>query len=424
MTFRLQFSWVDAGDSIDVRSAATMAELKVTADDTVLTRHINHRSRSNGDQVVLPLYSLAAWAAAWWWPLFYEFGEDRGPGADDAEYLVRHDTAFADPGFAFPAISLRPTEHRIMLRSRKLAREHSMIEYLNEGSFEAPKPTVQSELVSLIAAVLERLESQGIDPGGLAEDWHSITSLDEAERSFCTAAGRFGLDPFEADDRQSQLIERLCASTSPELQDDMFSLGTPQQVHDAQDALRAAQAAASNSSVAPAWKKLDRSAFAMRADRPAWRPGFEAARAARQALSLGSDPVEFENDLAIEAAEVSCPLDRLVGVVDAEGPGCALSSRHGVSHRFAIARAVGGYLLSPPGAPTLLTKMNSDRQAATRAFAAEFLAPSSGLRTRLGSKAGHWIDPETVDELAEEFAVSSRVIVHQVENHRLGVTDR
>jgi len=47
------------------------------------------------------------------------------------------------------------------------------------------------------------------------------------------------------------------------------------------------------------------------------------------------------------------------------------------------------------------------------------LAPERGLRDRLAGRSGS-IDSETVDELADEFRVSSLVIAHQIANHGLG----
>lgn len=51
-----------------------------------------------------------------------------------------------------------------------------------------------------------------------------------------------------------------------------------------------------------------------------------------------------------------------------------------------------------------------------RAFAAEFLAPHTMLKSDL---TGTLIGEEEVDELAVEYGVSSLVIRHQIENHRL-----
>jgi Zn-dependent peptidase ImmA (M78 family) len=64
--------------------------------------------------------------------------------------------------------------------------------------------------------------------------------------------------------------------------------------------------------------------------------------------------------------------------------------------------------------------METDRQARARSFAAEFLAPAEGIRRRLGQPEGEWVEEDTIDELAQEFDVSSFVIGHQIRNHNLG----
>ena len=64
----------------------------------------------------------------------------------------------------------------------------------------------------------------------------------------------------------------------------------------------------------------------------------------------------------------------------------------------------------------LVTRGATRRQQTNRAFAAEFLAPSRSLRERITYST---VDDEQVDDLAEEFGVSTQVIRNQIENHRI-----
>ncbi len=64
----------------------------------------------------------------------------------------------------------------------------------------------------------------------------------------------------------------------------------------------------------------------------------------------------------------------------------------------------------------MVTRAQSDRQKCSRAFAAELLAPAGAIRERV-SRPG--IASDDVDELAALFGVSSFVIQHQLENHRI-----
>ena len=83
--------------------------------------------------------------------------------------------------------------------------------------------------------------------------------------------------------------------------------------------------------------------------------------------------------------------------------------------RISLCRALAEVLVSP-NTNTLLTRANSERQQRNGTFAAEFLAPSSGLQKRI---SGQTVDGDQIDELADEFGVSSLVIEHQVQNHRI-----
>ena len=87
------------------------------------------------------------------------------------------------------------------------------------------------------------------------------------------------------------------------------------------------------------------------------------------------------------------------------------------ARRFRLARAL--YFL--PSAeedtpPRLLTSAHTWDQRASRAFAAEMLAPAAALAIRLRQE-------ERLEELSREFQVDPRAILHQIENHGLGDDD-
>jgi Zn-dependent peptidase ImmA (M78 family) len=74
------------------------------------------------------------------------------------------------------------------------------------------------------------------------------------------------------------------------------------------------------------------------------------------------------------------------------------------------------YAPTGPSNLRLVTRANDWQQAASRAFAAELLAPAEALAARLQDP----VDWETAAaDLAREFQVSEWVIHHQAENHGL-----
>ena len=68
---------------------------------------------------------------------------------------------------------------------------------------------------------------------------------------------------------------------------------------------------------------------------------------------------------------------------------------------------------------SLLTRAYTWDQRASRAFAAELLAPEAALRQEVHDGVPH----ARVEELAKKFHVSPWVIEHQIENHRIGWTE-
>jgi len=69
-----------------------------------------------------------------------------------------------------------------------------------------------------------------------------------------------------------------------------------------------------------------------------------------------------------------------------------------------------------PEPARLVTASYAPDQQASRAFAAELLAPAEWLRARLSGGGADW---ETLAELAAELHVNEMVVQHQVENHGL-----
>ena len=86
-------------------------------------------------------------------------------------------------------------------------------------------------------------------------------------------------------------------------------------------------------------------------------------------------------------------------------------SKHGRTSRlFALGRAVGDALANPPVERSAVNGLHgASRQAAGRAFAAEFLAPVAEV---MSMREDH-LDTSAI---ADEFGVSEEVIERQIEN--------
>ena len=149
-----------------------------------------------------------------------------------------------------------------------------------------------------------------------------------------------------------------------------------------------------------------------------WERGYDLARATRDRIGASDGRFDFPSTgpLSVYRSATQPPSARIHGLTAVDAPACVTVPRNETGERFLLARTLGDYMdRSEPGA-ALLSSLATSRQARSRAFAAEFLAPAESLRRRLN---GGPVEPETVDELGAEFGVSSMVICRQIENHEL-----
>jgi hypothetical protein len=135
-------------------------------------------------------------------------------------------------------------------------------------------------------------------------------------------------------------------------------------------------------------------------------------------LSIGEALGVSGTDLNQAVVVYSHPqvFDALVSPNEFGSPGFSIGHSHDTAARFAFCRCLFEYLTARFDAPFLVTTARSQTQSRNRSFAAEFLAPADELRSRVQREV---VAEEEVDELAEAFHVSSFVIRHQLENHRI-----
>ena len=162
-----------------------------------------------------------------------------------------------------------------------------------------------------------------------------------------------------------------------------------------------------------------------------WDEGCDWARRLRLDLNLEGEPLKTTASIAAALGEDSGALYRIMqttasfsaarmidGAIarDGGGTGFALDGRGGThSRRFRLCRALAEAMASPDS-DALITRSRSERQQRNRAFAAEFLAPSAAIERLVRFPA---VNGDDIDELAEEFAVSHRVIERQIANRRI-----
>ena len=414
MNIRFSHKWVNTAKSHDRLSQVTMAEFRIEVGGRVVTSVIDHRSHTYRKHVVVPLYSVGEWIVSNW---HYLFNEWEDAGAQDGSVAERHDLARASDGFILPSLTIFPVGSEIGLRWDNRDPEYASVQFIDSGRARVTPEMLSAELARLIKVILERAveipESEQ-----LRDTWTAIQSLNQEELEFTRAAALLGIDPFDVDDETSEALVRFWNDTDEDLREDALAVADADTLLQVQRWVNRGLKALDEFDSPEDWNRV-RGDVKVEHDARAWLEGYRLARSARDALGAGDGPYRFETSgpLALLHEQRESPSPRIEALVASDAPTCITSPRGESGTKFLLARALGDYLAREGSRAAILSSLATDTQSRSRAFAAEFLAPASGLKKRIHNAE---LEPEDVDELGREFGVSSQVIEHQVKNHELG----
>ena len=412
MTVRIHFDWVDAVPSADSLAQSTMAALTIEVDGAMVTSVLDRRSRSCRNHVVTPLGFVAQWLVGNWWRLFHEVGHSLAR----PDFAEAHDFSCVGEGYLLPSLTIAPTPAKMSLRWRRYRPLHSAIEFTEQGEAQVDRGALESALGDLVEAVLDRLAHDHPAAESLRDGWSAIRGVDKDEREFCRAAALLGRDPYSTPRELADQIIDFWERTTSALREDALAVASEQDLVPLADWLTHATQRI-DSFAGGEWGAFRRELPRASAQEP-YRRGYGLARAARAQLQPGALRYDFAKTGADEIPWVPMqPPTGIQGLVAAESPACAMPNSRETARRFLLARALGDYLGRTTHGPAILSGLATDRQAQSRAFAAEFLAPADTLRDVLAGD--RFIPPDAVDGLALRFDVSSHVVRHQIENHDL-----
>ena len=407
MTLRFKWEWDPAHDVRLPELAATWSRLSVDLGDTPVTL-VERRDGSGGPRhgIDVPVYPLAEFLAINWWRLAAtsHLPDDHGIR------LVE-----AGAGFAWPDLTFR-SDRGLMwatLRQRDKAPEH--VRFLTQAETVLDADDVLTAVADLIDSTVRRLEDAGVTGTLLQEEWASIQQADAEERDYCLVAAAWGRDPYDTPPD----VERLLLDAGAEIGDatllaDLARAVPAARITDSTAWLLEASRSLDVRTVnLPALGSLDWSSTAGVAP---WRVGYERARRLRLLLDLRpTDPAPVGELLTVRQTQSPAPLN-VDGLVSFEGSsslavvvGANTSTK---AKQFAAARAIGRHTLTPTQRRSLLTRATQYTERTERAFAAELLAPASGIAEIL---AGDFSD-EALQRAAEHFNVNPLLVQHQVEN--------
>ena len=419
MSVHFRFNWVDTGPSPDKLAQSTMAALSVDAGGAIVTAALDRRSGIYSEEVVIPLFSVAEWLVTNWWHIWYEVG-DTSEQPPEFEFESRHNLAFAGDGFVLPRLRMMPASGRMHLEWTRYKPEHARIEFVDEGQHNVEPEELELEFRNLIDAVLERLHGHpeaGVAADNLGRTWMAINDLDDEELEFSRAVALLGIDPFDVPDQVADAVAAFWEHVDPSIRDDALALASGGLLDPVSDWLSDATEALAQEPQDNNWSDIHQTLPPPAGVEP-WTRGYALARATRDRIGVNDEPIDLAQvgPLAIPQHETNPPSARIHGLVGTETPACMTAPRGPTGTRFLIARALGEYLSRSVPGHGLLSSLATDRQAQSRAFAAEFLAPANSLRQRIG---GEYVHIEQTDDLALEFGVSSELIRRQIQNQNV-----
>ncbi len=415
-------NWKASRDPVE----ASFCGLKINIKDTNVTSFKDNARREEAC-LELPSYYIAEWIAENWWPLLWEPRKTDTDGDEDQDYTHRHSILTAQHGFILPAVSFIPTGENVSVHAKGRTVDAGEIQFTNTADVLASRAEVQAELGTFVDEVLGRLTGSPTTP--LHEAWTLVRETDPGSVEFCKLIGALGLSPYETHESVERALDAASSILSPKQLMDLCLTAT------ADDFVLAAAVAAHLQKCLPDAPEIDLSPLgSVPAPRdalgaPAWRTGYQAADQLRIRFQVEEQDVHgaeaiFERlniSTAIEHQQSGTSNDApVIGATERsnESGKLALVQNNRSSRRFSAARATYFLWTSTSERYRLITSAVTRDQQASRAFAAELLAPQSYIRSQATSGR---LSSEQIAEIATKANVAPEVIRLQAANSGLQV---
>ena len=375
----------------------------------------------------VPTYYLVEWLAQNWWSFLYE---PRKNDREDFEqdFRSRHWLGTPRNGFALPDVTFSPVGDKIEIVDRSAFLRFARLNFIEALAATATTESVRSELSKFIEQVLAHLTERGVKDSAAHQHWHRVCKTTKEQEVYCRMVGSLGLSPYVSHPEIDQVFEKVTGKITKSMLTDLCdatNVGNFERAADVANGISAALASAGTVQV----KKL------LEVQRPtdktprAYEWGYQATDVARSALGI-----PHEDPHGSAAFFERLQLDPSAGMEEGKGPEpaapflisgaveredgnmrMALVGSNRAHRRFAAARAAFLAWSHGKNPSRLVTSARTRDQQASRAFAAELLAPATFLKKRLGERSE--VSPFTLDRISEEMGISPTIVHYQAKNH-------
>jgi len=389
--------------------------------EALITRNLSKRAAGESEAINVSILPLAEFLANSWWPLLYE---PLKPSITKG-FRIRHRLDSGMRGYSFPALALcSGGEKSIVVDWTTTENVHSPISFLTPAPAEPiqlDREQAEIVLLDLVESALERLSTSNLRRQNLKDAWDRIktTMAEPDELNYCMVAGRLGLDPYDPD---SPDLTELAAGIPDQLFDDLSDAVELEELDPATKWLRNIETRLAlfpeigfkyfgdpvvDDLNYPAWTAGEGSAIALLT-----HSGFRGDHPKVAVEELFGGAVH----LAGKAAEVGPKSLNAVVRRSEDSARIATIAKSARQRRFRGCAAAYLAWTSQAGEDRASTEALTRRQQASRAFAAEMLAPKDAL---LAKADRYGFDDDDLEEIASEFVCPYTTVMWQA--HRAGI---
>ncbi|MBY8338273.1 ImmA/IrrE family metallo-endopeptidase [Alteriqipengyuania sp. NZ-12B] len=428
MSIQFHLEWENPAQARGEDLRATWARISISVNGLPVISLFDRVSGAERDAVYAPALPMAEWIAENWFFLTNEVGHKQG---FSSEYHKRHNLHWVGDGFSLPPIAFYPLGEIVQVVWKPFTPQFANVRFLSSGNELITQTALVEGLGQFVETVCQRLKERGTPDHRLIGEWNAIRQLDVEEQQFARASSRAGLDPFAISPDNAATIISAYESLPRKMFEDFITVSPfnqlPEQVAWAGKSLKELEELPNgipkDELKVPKHARPKGGMSFSSAALPPHAYGREIARILRAERSSDDDPIRGIDGL-LQTFGASTPHDVLIVQNAVQNPVHALqSNEEGLrilvtreredSQRFAICRTIFNFIHDQSRSADLVADSYLAKDKASRAFAAEFLAPHEGLAKRVSDKV---ISLDELNELASTYEVSTHVIQHQLEN--------
>ena len=409
---RYSAEWLGEASNAAPEERATVADFRLWLNDQNACLHLENGVAS--DRVTISLYPLAEGLARDWWTIF--------GGRDREVSMMKHRS-----GYVTPDVRMMFDGAAFEMRADQRTYDNPGVSFWTTPGEVMSRREAELALGGFIGEVLARLKQEQMSDTSAALRWARVQeSRDDPEQAaFCEAAGALGLDPYRIEEGAAASIEAAGALFEGEPLTEFLAGSAEVNRISLLEWVQVVERRAPYAARVGELRGMAQDIAARTPSRDleqAWSLGYRRARALRRLMSLGPGDrfVSFrrlaERLGASPAFEVTKPVDGVQALRSDRPDGVRIHLRslghptRSGAYLFGFTRAVGDAVCFPAETRAPINELHAAyRQAAGRAFAAEFLAPIDEIRSMRE-------DGRDNLSIANDFGVSTAVIDHQEEN--------